>query len=117
MIVVLLIFQPILGYIHHLQYKRYQRTTPYTHTHVWLGRLLVTAGLVDGLLGILLASRSTGIIVAYCVVAGAVWLLWVSVGIRAMKQQKTTKAQRNDIRLGALVEHEDRSSGEGFTGA
>lgn len=117
MIVVLLIFQPVLGYLHHLQYKRYQVSTPFTHIHVWLGRLLVTAGLVDGLLGILLASQSTGITVAYCVVAGAVWLLWISVGIRVTKKQKTTKAQRNEIRLGTLVEDQNRRSGEVYTGA
>lgn len=111
MIVVLLVFQPILGYVHHLQYKRYQTATPYMHVHVWFGRLIVTAGLIDGLLGCLLAGKGTGIIVAYCIIAGGVWILWIVVVVYAAKRQKRSKMQRNDVRMTTLVDEEDERNG------
>lgn len=110
-------FQPFLGYVHHLQYKRYHRATQYTLVHVWFGRLLVTAGLIDGLLGLTLAGQSTGTIVAYVIIAGAVWLLWVFVVFRTIKRQKMTKVQRNEVRMTALVEDQDRRGGESYDGA
>jgi len=72
--------------------------------------------LIDGLLGLTLAGQSTATTVAYCIVAGAVWLLWILIIVRATKRQKTAKVQRNDVRLAALVEDRDRRSGELYNG-
>ncbi|KAH4194013.1 hypothetical protein HBI56_049810 [Parastagonospora nodorum] len=84
---VLLFFQPILGYVHHVQYKKYSRRTVWSYGHLWLGRIVITLGMINGGLGMLLASdapafvnfRPTrGQIVAYGVVAGIMWLLWLA---------------------------------------
>ena len=72
--------------------------------HVWFGRLLVTAGLIDGLLGLTLAGQSTGTTVAYCIVAAGVWVLWIVVVVYATKRQKRMKVRRNDVRMAALVD-------------
>jgi hypothetical protein len=83
---VLLFFQPLLGFIHHVQFKKHARRTFWSHAHVWLGRVVVTLGIVNGGLGLLLASDApafTGFrpdqrqIAAYAVVAAFMWLLWV----------------------------------------
>ena len=82
----LLFFQPILGYVHHVRFKKYSRRTVWSYAHVWLGRVVVTLGMVNGGLGLLLAQgapafvdfRPTrGQIVAYGVVAGVMWVAWV----------------------------------------
>lgn len=102
-----MVFQPILGYVHHLQYKRYQAPNPYTHAHVWFGRVIVTAGTIDGLLDLLLAGQSSGLIVAYSVIAGAIWVLWIVFVISAAKKQKTARLKRNDVRMASLVHEWD----------
>ena len=117
MIVILLVFQPILGYVHHLKYKRYHAPSPYTHAHVWFGRVIVSAGLIDGLLGCLLAGKGTGTIVAYCVVAGGVWVIWILVVIFAAKRQKKSGTYTSDIRMAGLVDERDGRCGEMYDGA
>jgi hypothetical protein len=87
---VLLFFQPILGYIHHIKFKKYSRRTVWSYGHLWLGRVLITLGMINGGLGMLLASEapafmafrpSRGEIIAYGVVAGIMWLLWVAAAV------------------------------------
>ena len=114
----LLIVQPILGYVHHLQYKRYKTTSPYTVAHVWFGRVVVTIGIIDGVLGLTLAGQSTGTIVAYCVVAGGIWALWIVFVVYAAKRQSRAKVQRNNIRMASLLDERDGANGrEMYSGA
>ncbi|ORY13387.1 hypothetical protein BCR34DRAFT_599924 [Clohesyomyces aquaticus] len=82
-VLVLLFFQPVLGMIHHFQFKKYNRRTIWSHGHLWLGRILITLGMINGGLGMLLATEtgffvpSKGQMIAYGVIAGIMWLLWV----------------------------------------
>jgi hypothetical protein len=94
----LLFFQPILGYIHHVQYKRHSRRTIWSYGHIWLGRIVITLGMINGGLGMLLASdapaflsfRPTrGQIVAYGVIAGIMWLLWVAAIVVGERRRRT----------------------------
>lgn len=87
---ILLFFQPILGFVHHIQYKKHSRRTIWSHGHLWLGRIVITLGIINGGLGMLLASEAPaflafwptrGQIVAYGVVAGIMWLAWVAAAI------------------------------------
>jgi hypothetical protein len=87
---VLLFFQPILGFVHHLKFKKYSRRTVWSYGHLWLGRILITLGMVNGGLGLLLASDapaitgfapSKGQVIAYGVIAAIMWLLWVASAI------------------------------------
>jgi hypothetical protein len=87
---VLLFFQPILGFVHHVQYKKHSRRTIWTYGHLWLGRIAITLGMINGGLGMLLASDAPaflafrpnqGQIIAYGVVAGIMWLLWVAAAV------------------------------------
>ncbi|KAF2641965.1 hypothetical protein P280DRAFT_489318 [Massarina eburnea CBS 473.64] len=83
----LLFFQPILGLLHHFQFKKHQRRTIWSHGHLWLGRIVVTLGIINGGLGMLLATEtgffapSRGQIIAYGVVAGIMWVAWVAASI------------------------------------
>ncbi|KAJ8117537.1 hypothetical protein OPT61_g1295 [Boeremia exigua] len=73
--------QPIFGYLHHLLFKKYQSRTLWSYVHVWLGRAVITLGIINGGLGLQLADSmnmsSRGGIIAYAVIAAIVWLVWV----------------------------------------
>ncbi|KAI5379518.1 hypothetical protein CC77DRAFT_192536 [Alternaria alternata] len=94
---VLLFFQPILGFVHHLKFKKHNRRTIWSYGHLWLGRILITMGMVNGGLGLLLASDapaftgfapSRGQTIAYGIIAGIMWLLWVSASIYGERKRK-----------------------------
>ncbi|KAF1835840.1 hypothetical protein BDW02DRAFT_266808 [Decorospora gaudefroyi] len=97
---VLLFFQPILGFVHHLKFKKYSRRTIWSYGHLWLGRILITLGMVNGGLGLLLASDAPaftgfaptrGHIIAYGVVAGIMWLLWVLAAVYGERKKKVSR--------------------------
>lgn len=89
-VLVMLFFQPILGLVHHLKFKKYSRRTVWSHAHLWIGRIVITLGIINGGLGLHLASDapafsgfapSNGQIIAYGVIAGCMWSLWVIAAI------------------------------------
>ena len=53
-----MIAQLFLGLAHHRIYKRTHSPTILASTHVWLGRVLILAAIVNGFLGFLLAQNS-----------------------------------------------------------
>ncbi|CAE7030860.1 hypothetical protein PTNB73_05367 [Pyrenophora teres f. teres] len=108
----LLFFQPILGFIHHLQFKKYSRRTVWSHGHLWLGRFIITLGMINGGLGLLLASGapdSTGHapsrdqIIAYGVIAGIMWLLWAAAAIHGERKKviSSRAAANKEVETGA----------------
>ncbi|KAF2267855.1 CBD9-like protein [Lojkania enalia] len=82
---VCLFFQPLFGFLHHSLFKKYQNRTFWSYAHLWLGRLVITLGIINGGLGFMLADTMnlgsrTGMIV-YSVVAAIIWLVWVAASI------------------------------------
>ncbi|TVY94423.1 hypothetical protein LAWI1_G000753 [Lachnellula willkommii] len=55
MVIVLMIGQFVVGFMHHRMYKKTQAPTKLAPIHVWLGRIVIIAGIVDGFLGFPLA--------------------------------------------------------------
>lgn len=83
-LLVLLFFQPFLGVLHHVMFKKHSRRVIWSYGHIWLGRIGITLGIINGGLGLRLA-RMTGMgaptdgqIIAYGVVAGVMWLAYVA---------------------------------------
>ncbi|PVI01193.1 hypothetical protein DM02DRAFT_362727 [Periconia macrospinosa] len=93
----LLFFQPILGLLHHFAYKKYRRRTVWSYGHLWLGRIVITLGMINGGLGLLLASEtgfyapSRGQIIAYGIVAGFMWLMWVLASIAGERRRARSR--------------------------
>jgi hypothetical protein len=92
LVLVAIFFQPILGFLHHLMFKKYQRRTVWSYGHIWLGRIAVTLGIINGGLGLNLAdgmgmSSKSGII-AYGVIAGIMWLAWVVASVIGERRKK-----------------------------
>jgi hypothetical protein len=74
---VLVMIQPVLGLIHHSYYKKHQRRGLHSHFHIWFGRTLITVGIINGGLGFLLADYSGPGVIAYGVLAGIVWAIYI----------------------------------------
>ncbi|KAI8936627.1 hypothetical protein NX059_007026 [Plenodomus lindquistii] len=101
MVLILVFFQPITGWLHHVLFKKYSHRTAWSYAHIWLGRIAVTLGIINGGLGLKLADSmnmsSQGGIIAYGVIAGLVWLVWVAamvVGERRRKRASTKGATK-----------------------
>ncbi|RDL37505.1 CBD9-like protein [Venustampulla echinocandica] len=57
-IAAMMIAQFVLGFMHHRIYKKTQAPTKLSPIHVWLGRLVIPAGIANGFLGFPLAQNS-----------------------------------------------------------
>ncbi|KAF2032415.1 hypothetical protein EK21DRAFT_110087 [Setomelanomma holmii] len=62
---VVLFFMPILGFLHHLLFKKHQSRTLWSYVHIWLGRAAVTLGIINGGLGLKLAGAENSSKIAY----------------------------------------------------
>ncbi|KAK2760332.1 hypothetical protein FQN54_002400 [Arachnomyces sp. PD_36] len=92
-VVVLLLLQPFIGFIHHRRFMATQKRTAWTHLHVWYGRVLIILGMINGGLGLKLAANSKAGNIAYGVVAGVIGVLYLaSIGLF---ETKSSKAKRD----------------------
>ncbi|KAM3418809.1 hypothetical protein BST61_g4777 [Cercospora zeina] len=100
----LLFFQPFFGLVHHFKFKKHLRRTLWSYLHLWIGRIVVTLGIINGGLGLRLARRmpferpSDGAIIGYGVAAGFMWLLYVLsavIGERRRSRVRTEAAGQN----------------------
>jgi hypothetical protein len=89
-----LFFQPILGLIHHSQFKKLRRRQVWSHLHLWNGRIMIPLGIINGGLGLRMAGASNGIKTAYGAVAGVLGGLWLLVAI--FSEVRRRKAARQD---------------------
>lgn len=90
----LMLTMPILGILHHKQYISTKKSYTYAWIHVWLGRILILAGIINGGLGLQLGyakvhmeSQRKGEI-AYGVCAGFIALVWIAISILACIRSK-----------------------------
>ncbi|EXA35203.1 hypothetical protein FOVG_13964 [Fusarium oxysporum f. sp. pisi HDV247] len=85
---VLMIVQPVLGWMHHKNYVKYQRRTTISYGHIWYGRGIMIVGIVNGGIGLQLSGASTGLIAAYSVVGILVSAIYAAGAIHKMVQMK-----------------------------
>lgn len=83
---------PIFGWLHHQLFKRYGHRTFWSYIHIWLGRLLITLGIINGGLGLKLAGSPQDWIIAYSVVAGVVWFVYIAAAVLGEARRKKTLA-------------------------
>jgi hypothetical protein len=69
--------QPVLGILHHRQFMATSRRGAYSHVHRWLGRVAMVLGVVNGGLGLRLAGAPERFRIAYGVVAGFMFVVYV----------------------------------------
>ena len=104
MVVIALLLQPVFGFIHHWRFLKKQRRGKWTILHVWYGRLLIILGMVNGGLGLHLASDgqaySKAGMIAYAVLAGISGITFLSVAAFAstMKEKKDVAEMTQPVR-------------------
>ncbi|KAF2850182.1 iron reductase domain protein, partial [Plenodomus tracheiphilus IPT5] len=95
-VLILVFFQPLTGWLHHNLFKKYSHRTMWSYAHIWLGRIAVTLGIINGGLGLKLADSmimsSQGGIIVYGVIAGLVWLAWVAAMVVGEVRRKRASA-------------------------
>ena len=70
-------FQPIAGLLHHYFWSKQKKSEIVAMYHIWMGRILITLGMINGGLGLLFSGNATRVEqIAYGVIAGVIWLSW-----------------------------------------
>ncbi|KAK1730858.1 hypothetical protein CaCOL14_002942 [Colletotrichum acutatum] len=93
-VVALLAVQPFLGYAHHAYYKKFQTRGVISHVHVWFGRIVMVLGIINGGLGLELASSSRAYVIAYSVVAAILGVAWIGSAVWG----EMRKSKRNTVK-------------------
>lgn len=82
---ILMALQPLTELLNHYLFERYPRIRYVGYVHVWLGRLLITLGIVNGGLGFHFADSIPGPQwprwpkIAYGAVATLTWIIYVAI--------------------------------------
>ncbi|KAL1797220.1 hypothetical protein ACET3X_003826 [Alternaria dauci] len=105
----LIFFQPILGWMHHVLFKKYNHRTLWSYAHIWIGRIAITLGIINGGLGLLLAGNSPDGEIAYGVVAGVMWVTWVAAAIWGEMRRKKAAQLAEQQRPEKLTEERRES--------
>ncbi|KAI1408720.1 hypothetical protein F5Y13DRAFT_104456 [Hypoxylon sp. FL1857] len=92
-ILAVLFFMPPLGFAHHAKFKQLKRRTIYSYAHLWLGRATLTLGIINGGLGLQLARASQSVIIAYSVIGGIMWLIWLLAAVIGEMRRRPSKGR------------------------
>lgn len=76
----------MLGYLHHKHYVKHQSRGVISYVHIWIGRLLMVLGIINGGLGMRLSGASSGFITGYSVAAVVILMLYILVKVRRRKR-------------------------------
>jgi len=85
---------PILGILHHYKYISTKNSYIYAWIHVWLGRILILAAIINGGLGLQLGyyelpnPKLAKARIAYGVLAGVMALIWIAISVLACVRSK-----------------------------
>ncbi|TVY36922.1 hypothetical protein LOCC1_G007421 [Lachnellula occidentalis] len=105
-VITCLTLQPVTGLVHHLLYKKTGGKNVATYPHVWWGRAIVTLGIINGGFGLQLARKYAPLAngsrkgeIAYGVIAGPMWILWMSVVVfSSFKSQEKQQGEAIMVR-------------------
>ncbi|KAJ6438207.1 integral membrane protein [Purpureocillium lavendulum] len=75
-----LVLQAVLGWRHHMSFMRIRRRTWLSHAHIWVGRLVMSGGAINLVLGLGLADYSRlwmALVTGFILVEGVALAAWV----------------------------------------
>ncbi|KAL8775921.1 MAG: hypothetical protein Q9194_003501 [Teloschistes cf. exilis] len=73
--------QPVWALVQHYYWRKEKKRTVWGIVHVWLGRVVLTLGMINGGLGLMLSDNTTKGEIGYGVVAAVMWLSWAGVAV------------------------------------
>lgn len=76
-IFLVLLSQPLSGFLHHRLFKKYSRRTGWSYAHLSIGRAAILLGMVNGGLGLALAGAGVGAKTAYGIVAAIMAIIYI----------------------------------------
>jgi hypothetical protein len=97
-ILLAILIMPVLGQVHHKMFKKYGHRTGWSYAHIWVGRIAITLGIINGAMGLKEADDlnaglgSTAGMWAYVVVGLIMWLAWMASIFIAGKRKKAAAA-------------------------
>ena len=99
-IIALLLLQPVLGYMHHRLYIVHRKgRTAWGVAHVWYGRMLIVLAVINGGLGLQLSDNTIKGEIAYGVVAGVMFLLYLAVlGVAYWRKGDGSRKEEDGLR-------------------
>lgn len=80
-----MLVQPLTEIANHRYFQRHPKIVLLAHMHVWLGRILMTLGMINGGLGFHFAETVPGPQwpswppMVYGIIAGLVWIIYIAV--------------------------------------
>ncbi|KAI9700763.1 MAG: hypothetical protein M1836_002132 [Candelina mexicana] len=97
LVIGLLVLQPILAIIHHQIYKREHKRTVWIYGHIWYGRALLILGAINGGLGLQLSENTVKGEIAYGVIVGVMFALWLAVVLfRTFNPKKAVEGKEEE---------------------
>ncbi|KIW93479.1 uncharacterized protein Z519_06084 [Cladophialophora bantiana CBS 173.52] len=105
--------QIVAALVHHLAlFPKYRRRTTLAVVHIWLGRILITLGMINGGLGLKLSEDAErGEYIAYGVVSGVVWLVYVLlITYYEIRAPRKSLEERGKSREKRVFEHDSDNS-------
>ncbi|ROV89052.1 hypothetical protein VSDG_08736 [Cytospora chrysosperma] len=96
-VVIFLLGQFVMGFMHHREFKKTQEPTKLAPIHVWMGRLIIVLGIVNGFLGFPLALSPVydyallGLVLA--VTSGILFVLSCKLLINRRRQRRQARGQ------------------------
>ena len=104
----LLLLQPVLGYVHHLIYVKEHKRTLWIYSHIWYGRALILLAVINGGLGLQLSGNTVKGEIAYGVIAGVMFLLYLAVlAIAYLRKDKSPEGETGEKMVGGPKSEKD----------
>jgi hypothetical protein len=102
------VFQPILGSLQHMYFKRTGRRSIYGYMHRWIGRAAIIVGIINNGLGFKLARDDTIVpnssLIRNFVIAGVLALIWFALVMFDWVQQDNTTHDTGNVSNEAKVD-------------
>jgi hypothetical protein len=92
-------FLPAMGWLQHMHFRRSGGKSVFAYLHRWLGRCLITLGIINGGLGFRLAGLGghgppRSVPIAYSAIAGSLFLIYVAVQVAvSLHRRRRSRAE------------------------
>lgn len=99
----ILVFQPVLGLLHHMAFKKTGKRGIWSYAHLGIGRIAIILGIINGGLGLRLADNAaTHWLIAYGVIAGVFGVAYIASAVFGeAKRSKAKKGSSMNERKGS----------------